>query len=134
MAHGGSPVVVRGGVILNRFLAFLERLSLEIEQDQLEGLKFLLHETIPLGILEKCLTARELFSRMIQTSLLGEGNLDNLEKLFTDIQRSDLAERVKVFKQSSMEVECELPGNGTAFLEGCVCGRMEGGGGGLVGL
>ncbi|KAJ7373679.1 Caspase 8, apoptosis- cysteine peptidase, like 2 [Desmophyllum pertusum] len=109
MAHGGSPVVVRGGVILNRFRAFLERLSLEIEQDQLEGLKFLLQENIPLGILEKCLTARQLFSRMIQTSLLGEGNLDNLEKLFTDIQRSDLAERVKVFKQSSMEVECELP-------------------------
>ena len=95
---------------------FLERLSLEIEQDQLEGLKFLLHGNIPLGILEKCLTARQLFNRMMQQSLLGEGNLDNLQQLFTDAQRSDLAERVKDFKQSSVEVESELPGNGNEFL------------------
>lgn len=115
MAHGGSPVVVSGGIIINRFRAFLERLSLEIEQDQLEGLKFLLQGNIPLGILEKCLTARQLFTRMMQQSLLGEDNLDNLEQLFTEAQRSDLAERVRVFKQSSVEVERELPGNEGVF-------------------
>ena len=120
MAHGGSPAVVSGrtkpGLVINRFRTFLERLSLEIEQDQLEGLKFLLNENIPLGILEKCLTARELFSRMMQQSLLGEGNLDNLQQLFTAAQRSDLAERVRVFKQSFVEVDSELPGNGNVFF------------------
>lgn len=110
-AHGGSPVVVSGGVIINRFRAFLERLSLEIQEDQLEGLKFLLEGIIPLSILEKCQTPRQLFSRMIQKSLLGEDNLDNLEQLFKEVQRSDLVERVRVFKQSYMEVDCPLPGN-----------------------
>jgi len=117
MDHGGAPVVVSGRtkqpisgpIYVNRFRAFLERLSLEIEQDQLEGLKFLLHENIPLGILEKCLTPRQLFTRMMQQSLLGEDNLDNLQQLFTVAQRSDLAKRVRDFKQSSLEVETELP-------------------------
>lgn len=119
MAHGGSPVVVSGRTkpsYINRFRAFLERLSLEIEEDQLQGLKFLLHGNIPLGILEKCLTPRELFTRMMQQSLLGEGNLDNLQQLFTAAQRSDLAERVRVFKQSSVEEESELQGNENVFL------------------
>lgn len=119
MAHGGSPVVVSGRTkpsYINRFRAFLERLSLEIEEDQLQGLKFLLHDIIPLGILEKCLTPRELFTRMIQQSLIGEGNLDNLQQLFTAAQRSDLAERVRVFKQSSVEEESELQGNENVFL------------------
>ncbi|KAL9955973.1 hypothetical protein ACROYT_G037382 [Oculina patagonica] len=109
MAHDGSPVVVSGGLIINRFRAFLERLSLEIQEDQLEGLKFLLEGNIPLGILEKCQTPRQLFSRMIQQSLLGEDNLDNLEQLFKEVKRSDLVERVRVFKQSYMEVDCALP-------------------------
>lgn len=119
MAHGGSPVVVSGRTkpsYINRFRAFLERLSLEIEEDQLQGLKFLLHGNIPLGILEKCLTPRELFTRMMQQSLLGEGNLDNLQQLFTAAQRSDLAERVRDFKQSSVEEESELQGNENVFL------------------
>lgn len=119
MAHGGSPVVVSGRTkpsYINRFRAFLERLSLEIEEDQLQGLKFLLHGNIPLGILEKCHTPRELFTRMMQQSLLGEGNLDNLQQLFTATQRSDLAERVRVFKQSSVEEESELQGNENVFL------------------
>ena len=116
MAHGGSPVVVSGrtkpGLIINRFRAFLERLSLEIDQDQLQALKFLLGGIIPLGILERCLTPRQLFTRMMQQSLLGEDHLDNLQQLFTQAQRSDLAEHVRVFKQSLVEVESELPGNG----------------------
>ena len=119
MAHGGSPVVVSGGSIINRFLAFLERLSLEIEKDQFDGLKFLLQGKIPLGILENCLTPRQLFSRMMQHRLLGEDNLEILGQLFTDTQRSDLAERVKVFKQTSVEMETELPGNVKDFLVGC---------------
>ena len=105
-----SPVVVSGRVILNSFLAFLERISLEIEEDQLDALKFLLQGIIPLGFLEKCHKARQLFSCMMQKSLLGEDNLDNLEKLLEEVQRSDLAERVRVFKRSTMEVDCELPG------------------------
>ena len=118
MAHGGSIVVVSGRAKpVNRFRAFLERLSLEIEQDEFEGLKFLLHGNIPLGILEKCHTPRQLFFRMMQQSLLGEGNLDNLQQLFIDARRSDLAERVRVFKQSSVKVESELPGNGNVFFE-----------------
>ena len=125
--HGDSPVVVRGGIILNRFLVFLERLSLEIEEDQLDGLKFLLQKSIPLGHLEKCLTARQLFTRMMQQSLLREDNLDNLEKLFTEVRRHDLVEHVRVYKQSCVQVECELPGNviyGNTFCEFCVLQGM----------
>ena len=119
MAHGGSPVVVRGGTIINRFRAFLERISLELEQDQLDGLKFLLHGKIPLGILEKCLKPRDLFTRMMHHSLLGEDNLDTLEQLFKDTGRSDLAERVRVYiKQSSVDMETELPGNVKGFSGG----------------
>ena len=118
MAHGGSPVVVSGRTkpnYISRFRAFLERLSLEIGQDQLEGLKFVLNGKIPSGILEKCLTPRQLFTRMMQRTLLGEGNLDNLQQLLMDVERHDLAERVRVFKQSSVEEESELPGNGNVF-------------------
>ena len=116
MDHGGSPVVVSGGTIINRFRAFLERLSHEIEQDQLDGLKFLLEGKIPLGILEKCVKPRHLFTRMMQHSLLGEDNLENLEQLFKETQRSDLAERVRVYKQSSVQTDSELPGNVKVFL------------------
>ena len=130
MAHGGSPVVVSGEAIINRFRAFLERLSLEIEQDQLDGLKFLLQGKIPLGTLEKCLKPRDLFTRMMHHSLLGEDNLEILEQLFKDTQRSDLAERVRVFKQSSASqssviMETELPGNVKVFLVGWVAAHDE---------
>ena len=111
MAHGGSPVVVSGGTIINRFLAFLERLSLEIEEDQFDGLKFLLQRSIPLGILERCHTPRKLFTCMMQHSLLAENNLEILEQLFKETQRSDLAERVSVFRQPSVNMETQLPGN-----------------------
>ena len=109
MAHGDSRVVVSGGIILNKFRRFLERLSQEIEEDQLQGLKFLLKESIPSGHLEKCSKPRDLFSKMIQQGLLGEDNLGNLEKLLTDVRRLDLAKRVTAFRQS------ESPGNVTAL-------------------
>ena len=105
MAHGDSRVVVSGGIILNKFRRFLERLSQEIEEDQLQGLKFILQGSIPSGHLEKCSKPRDLFSKMLQQGLLGEDNLDNLEKLLTDVKRLDLVKRVRVYRQS------ELPGN-----------------------
>ena len=109
MAHGDSRVVVRGGTILNKFRRFLERLSQEIEEDDLDGLKFLLQGLIPLGNLEKCSKPRDLFSRMIRQDLLGEDNLDYLEKLLTDVKRLDLVKRVRAYRQS------ESPGNVTAL-------------------
>lgn len=102
MAHGDSRVVVSGGIILNRFRTFLERLSQEIEQDQLEGFKFILQDTIPLAHLEKCSTPRQLFTIMIQQDLLGEGKLANLEKLLTEVQRHDLVKRLEVYKQREL--------------------------------
>ena len=109
MAHGDSRVVVSGGIILNKFRRFLERLSQEIEEDQLQGLKFILQGSIPSGHLEKCSKPRDLFSKMIQQGLLGEDNLGNLEKLLTDVRRLDLVKRVTAFRQS------ESPGNVTAL-------------------
>ena len=114
-AQGGSPVVVRRPVLLNPFLVFVERLSQEIEKNQLEGLKNLLHGDIPLGVLEECDKPRKLFNRMKQQGLLGENNLDFLEQLLQAVGRTDLAESVRGFKkQSNMEVECDSPGNITA--------------------
>ena len=109
MAHGDSRVVVSGGTILNKFLRFLERLSQEIEEDDLHGMKFLLQGLIPLGHLEKCSKPRDLFSRMIRQDLLGEDNLDYLEKLLTGVNRLDLVKRVRAYRQS------ESPGNVTAL-------------------
>ena len=109
MAHGDSRVVVSGGIILNKFRIFLERLSQEIEEDQLQGLKFILQGSIPSGHLEKCSKPRDLFSKMLQQGLLGEDNLDYLEKLFIDVQRLDLVKRVRAYRQR------ESPGNVTAL-------------------
>lgn len=99
MAHGDSRVVVSGGIILNRFRTFLERLSQEIEQDQFKGLKFLLMGLIPAGHLEECRTPRDLFTKMMQQGLLGEDNLDNLERLLTEVNRLDLVQRVIAYRQ-----------------------------------
>lgn len=109
-AQGGSAVVIRGPV-LNRFLVFVERLSQEIEENQLEGLKNLLHDHIPLGVLEECDKPRKLFNRMKQQGLLGENNLDFLEQLLQTVGRIDLVERIREFKkQSNMEGERDSPG------------------------
>ena len=96
----------------NPFQTFLERLSQEIEEEQLESLKFMLENHIPAGTLEKCKTARQLFKRMKQQSLLRSNNLDFLEQLLTEAQRSDLVEIVKDFKrQPTMEIDSGYPGN-----------------------
>ena len=116
MAHGNPPVVGQR-VVLNRFLSFQERLSQEIQNDQLEGLKSLLQDQIPAGILEQCCTARRLFNRMKQQGLLGEDNLGFLEQLLAEVGRADLVERIRDFQsQSSMNVDCDSPGNGVLML------------------
>ena len=46
---------------------------------------------------------------MIRQNLLGEDNLDNLEKLLTGVKRLDLVKRVRAYRQS------ESPGNVTAL-------------------
>ena len=109
MAHSDSRVVVSGITVLNKFRIFLERLSEEIEEDELQGMKFLLQGLIPIGYLENCSKPRDLFSRMIRQDLLGEDNLDYLEKLLTDVKRLDLVKRVRAYRQS------ESPGNVTAL-------------------
>lgn len=98
--------------LLDPFQTFLERLSQEIEEEQLESLKFLLEKRIPAGTLEKCTTPRKLFKCMKQNSLLGDNNLDVLEELLTVARRSDLVEIVKDFKQQpKMEIDSGYPGN-----------------------
>ena len=105
MAHSDSRVVVSGITVLNKFRIFLERLSEEIEEDEFQGMKFILQGSIPLGYLEKCSKPRDLFSKMIHQGLLGEDKLDYLEKLLTSVRRPDLVERVRAYRQS------ESPGN-----------------------
>ena len=105
MAHSDSRVVVSGITVLNKFRIFLERLSEEIEEDEFQGMKFILADFIPSGYLEKCSKPRDLFSRMIHQGLLGEDNLDYLEILLTSLRRPDLVERVRAYRQS------ESPGN-----------------------
>ena len=60
---------------------------------------------IPSGHLEKCSKPRDFSSKMMQQDLFGEDNLDNLEKLLTDVGRPDLVKRVGAYRQS------ESPGN-----------------------
>ena len=97
--------------LLDPFQTFLEHLSCEIEEEQLEDLKFLLEKHIPAGTLEKCRTPRTLFRCMKQKSLLGYNNLDFLEELLTQVQRLDLVEKVKDFKlQPTMEIGSGYPG------------------------
>ena len=97
--------------LLDPFQKLLERLSQEIEEEQLESLKFLLENYIPAGTLEECKTARNLFKCMKQKGLLGYNNLDFLEKLLTEAKRLDLLEIVKEFKlQPAMEIDSGYPG------------------------
>ena len=112
MAYGG-PKSGDGRVVLSRFLTLLERLSQEIQKEQLEGLICLLQDRIPAGILENCCTARKLFTCMRQKGLLGENNLDLLEQLLETVNRSDLVNgMIKSFKElSSTEAAGNLPGN-----------------------
>ena len=105
MLSSDSRVVVSGITVLNKFRIFLERLSEEIEEDEFQGMKFILEGPIPSGHLEKCSKPRDLFSKMIHKDLLGEDNLDYLEKLLTSVRRPDLVERVRAYRQS------ESPGN-----------------------
>ena len=101
-----------GKAFLNPFETFLERLSQEIEEEQLESLKFLLENDFPAGTLEKCTSPRKLFKCMKQNSLLGYNNLDFLEDLLKVAQRSDLVELVEDFKrQPTMEFDSGNPGN-----------------------
>ena len=112
MAHGSVNSRSSGRPLISPFLIFLERISKEIVEDQLESLKCLLDDDIPEGILEKCTTARKLFKCMRQKGHLGENNLDKLEQLLTEADRSDLAKEVGIFKeQRRMEVDIELLGN-----------------------
>ena len=97
--------------LLDPFQKLLERLSQEIEEEQLESLKFLLENHIPAGTLEECKTARNLFKCMKQKGLLGYNNLDFLEELLTEAKRLDLLEIVKEFKlQPAMEIDSGYPG------------------------
>ena len=84
-------------MLLSPFHVFLERLSKEIESDNLASFKFLLQKDIPDGILEKCSTARELFSCMMKNRLLGEDNLEYLKELLSET-RKDLLGRVEDFE------------------------------------
>ena len=114
----GSRVVVTGRRLLSPFRTLLQRLSLEIEEDQFRSMKFMLQDCIPLGILETFHKPRDLFSFMLQKCLLGEDNLDLLRELLIQAQRSDLAERVKestsltdgVVDASGEQMNRELPG------------------------
>lgn len=84
-------------MVLCPFLVFLERLAKEIVSDDLESFKFLLRGRIPDGLLEKCLTPRELFSCMMKNDLLEENKLEVLEGLLSQ-SRKDLLCRVKDFR------------------------------------
>ena len=139
--------------LLDPFQTFLERLSQEIEEEQLESLKFLLEKQIPAGTLEKCTTPRKLFKCMKQKSLLGYNNLDFLADLLKVAQRSDLVEIVEDFKQQpTMEIDSGYPGNygiinyvyaglSVSFLRSRLCWKSRrlggsearGGGGGALG-
>ena len=123
MANGDSG---GSGVVLNPFLTFLERLSQEIRNKELEGLKCLLEDKIPAGILEECCTPRKLFGRMKERGLLGENNLALLEQLLEAVNRLDLVNGIiKAFKEPpSTDTECNLPGNGAfeVFKSFCLFG------------
>ena len=98
--------------LIDSFQEFLERLSQEIEKDQLESLIFSLDEDIPAGILETCTTPRKLFRCMKQRGLLGKNNWDILDHILKVAGRVDLCDRIKNFKDhSGMEVDSGFPGN-----------------------
>ena len=100
-----------GRALLDPLQTFLEHLSWEIEEEQLESLKLLLEKHIPAGTLEKCTTPMILLRCMKKKSLLGYNNLDFLEELLTEVQRLDLVEMVKDFKlQPTMEIGSGYPG------------------------
>lgn len=90
----------------------LYRISNEMRIQDLQNLKHLCHERIPLGELEKALSASTLFQIMLQKRLIRPENLSFLEGLLNQIGRADLAGKIQSSgRDVTMQTESALTSN-----------------------
>ena len=75
--------------------SLLYKISNEMRSQDLQNLKHLCHERIPLGELEKATRASALFQIMLQKRLIRPENLSFLEGLLNQIGRADLAGKIQ---------------------------------------
>ena len=92
MASGGAT---RRG--LRPFMKFLLTISMDIQHEEFECMKFLLE--IPGRLAESITHIRDLFSHMQRSCLLGECNLDLLVELLRSVRREDVVRKVLGFRE-----------------------------------
>ena len=92
--------------------SLLYRISNEMRFQDLQNLKHLCHERIPLGELEKATRASALFQIMLQKRLIRPENLSFLEGLLNQIGRADLAGKIQSSgRDVTMQTESALGSN-----------------------
>lgn len=90
----------------------LYKISNEMRSQDLQNLKHLCHERIPLGELEKATYACALFQIMLQKRLISPENLSFLEGLLNQIGRADLAGKIQSSgRDVTMQTESALISN-----------------------
>lgn len=90
----------------------LYRISNEMRSQDLQNIKHLCHGQIPLGELEKSMTASALFQIMLQKRLISPQDLSPLERLLNQIGRADLAGKIQASgRDTTMQTESALSSN-----------------------
>lgn len=90
----------------------LLKISNEMRAHDLQNLKHLCHERIPLGELEKANNPHDLFRIMFQKLLIRPGNLSFLEEMLKKIGRADLATKIQTSGgDNTLQTESALPSN-----------------------
>ena len=85
------------GPILRPFMKLLMNISMDIQHEEFECMKFGLE--IPAGLAEKITHIRDLFSYMQRRCLLSKCNLDRLVELLGSVGREDVVRKVLRFRE-----------------------------------
>lgn len=86
---------------ISRYRQFLYELSESICDQDLKNIKFLLMKTLSRKKLEQNLTLLQLFLEMEKEDLLGENNLDVLQRIFADIYPA-LGRKINQYKEENL--------------------------------
>ncbi|XP_056321936.1 caspase-8 [Danio aesculapii] len=88
---------------ISRYRQFLYELSESICDQDLKNIKFLLMKTLSRRKLEQNLTLLQLFLEMEKEDLLGENNLDVLQRIFADVYPA-LGKKINQYREENLNV------------------------------
>ena len=84
-------------VVQKKLRAFLYKVSRDLTDSDVEGLRFVLSDDLPQA--EEAKSSLELFNLMIKQDVIREGNLDKLIEYLREIERQDLVTRCNVYQK-----------------------------------